>query len=155
MRGLFPIAGRRKICKQRSGRYQVSRMENNGIWIGQAKKGLVHSKIWEHVHMEIWYTRDIISYWFCRLPVESVQYYAMLDDYHHSGSFCDFSEAFKKTHLLRSRTSRDLLEFCLNEKRFDKNDWYCLIIHDISKNIRTQISVTSNRASVLSGDLCV
>lgn len=30
--------GRRKICKQRSGRYQVSLMENNGIWIGQAKK---------------------------------------------------------------------------------------------------------------------
>ena len=35
----------------------------------------------------------------------------MLDGYHHSGSFCDFLEAIKKTHEVTPETSLHLLEF--------------------------------------------
>ena len=35
----------------------------------------------------------------------------MLDGYHHSGSFCDFLEAIKKTNEVTPETSLRLLEF--------------------------------------------
>ena len=40
----------------------------------------------------------------------------MLDGYHHSGSFCDFLEAIKKTHEVTPETSLHLLEFHLEEQ---------------------------------------
>ena len=33
--------------------------------------GIKFENIWEHERMKIWYTQDIISYYFCRLPIES------------------------------------------------------------------------------------
>ena len=33
------------------------------------------------------------------------------DGYHHSGSFCDFLEAFKQTYIVKPKTTRDLKEF--------------------------------------------
>ena len=40
----------------------------------------------------------------------------MLDGNHHSGSFCDFLEAIKKTHKVSPKTSQDPLEFYLAEQ---------------------------------------
>ena len=40
----------------------------------------------------------------------------MLDGYHHSGSFCDFLEAIKKTHEVTPETSLHLLEFHFEEQ---------------------------------------
>ena len=65
----------------------------------------------EQMHLEIWYTSDITLYCFCSLRAESAQYYAILDDYHHSWYFCDFLEAFKQTHKVIPKTPRDLKEF--------------------------------------------
>ena len=76
------------------------------VWIVASKFGNVS----EHVHVEIWYTHDISLYYFCTLLAESV-WYADLDGYQHSGSFCDFLEAFKQTHKVRPKTPRDLKEF--------------------------------------------
>ena len=57
----------------------------------------------------------------------------MLDGYHHSGSFCDFLEAIKKTHEVTPETSLHLLEFHLEEQVFGYNNWYPLILHEISR----------------------
>lgn len=48
---------------------------------------------------------------FCRLPVESVYYSAVLDGYHHTESFHDFLEAFEQTQKVIPllRTLRNLL----------------------------------------------
>ena len=55
-------ASRRKLCKQSSWHYntntlstcELKKMENNRIWLGQAKRGLdCRIKIRENVHTEI------------------------------------------------------------------------------------------------------
>ena len=40
----------------------------------------------------------------------------MLDGYHHSGSFCEFLEAIKKTHEVTPETSLHLLKFYFDEQ---------------------------------------
>ena len=75
----------------------------------------------------------------------------MLDGYHHSGSFCDFLEAIKKTHEVAPEISLHLSEVYLDEhvlitmtdillsyKKFPEKK-------GVSKSILTQISVNSNR----------
>ena len=62
------------------------------------------------MHLEIWYAHVTLNC-FCSLRAKSVYHYAILDGYHHSGSFCDFLEAFKQTYKVRPKTPRDLKEF--------------------------------------------
>ena len=62
------------------------------------------------MHLEIWYAHVTLNC-FCSLRAKSVYHYAILDGYHHSGYFCDFLEVFKQTHMVRSKTPRDLKEF--------------------------------------------
>ena len=56
-----------------------------------------------------WYYLVLSLYPACRECL--VLLYAGLDGCHHSGSFCDFLEAFKQTYIVRPKTPRDLKEF--------------------------------------------
>lgn len=60
---------------------------------------------------DLLHTGYYLVVFFCRLPVESVYYSAVLDGYHHTESFHDFLEAFEQTQKVIPllRTLRNLL----------------------------------------------
>ena len=53
------------------------------------------------MHIKIYYTQEVILYFSCRLPVEGVKYYVILDGYHQSGAVHDCLEAFEQTYEVR------------------------------------------------------
>ena len=83
LRGLFPIASRRKLCKHWATVSQKVMYEGKTIESALARRmkvWIVASKfenVSEHVHEEIWYTHDITLYYFCTLRAESVWYYCI------------------------------------------------------------------------------
>ena len=93
------------------------RRENNRIRLGQKNEGLDRSiKIWKRFRtcalgnlIHTWYYLVLFLYPACRKCL--VLLYTGLDGYHHSGSFCDFLEAFKQTYIVKPKTTRDLKEF--------------------------------------------
>ena len=89
----------------------------NRIRLGQKNEGLDLSiKIWKRFRacawgnlIHTWYYLVLFLYPACRKCL--VLLYTGLDGYHHSGSFCDFLEAFKQTYIVKPKTTRDLEEF--------------------------------------------
>ena len=83
LRGLFPIASRRKLCKHWATVSQKVMYEGKTIESALARRmkvWIVASKfenVSEHVHEEIWYKHDITLYYFCTLRAESVWYYCI------------------------------------------------------------------------------
>ena len=63
----------------------------------------------------------------------------MLDGNHHSGSFCDFLEAIKKTHKVSPKTSQDLLEFYLAEQLLIKMTDIVLSYTELEKKKKKKI----------------
>ena len=119
LRGLFPIASRRKLCKHWATVSQkvMSEGKTIGICFDQKNEGLDRSiKIWKRFRacalgnlIHTWYYLVLFLYPACRKCL--VLLYTGLDGYHHSGSFCDFLEAFKQTYIVKPKTTRDLKEF--------------------------------------------
>ena len=101
-------AGDSEVC------FQLQAEENLRIriWIVTSK----FENVCEQTHLEI-----ITLCCFCGLRAKSVQHYAILDGYHHSGYFSDFLEAFKQTHKVRPKTPREsflgLLSLISSKKR--------------------------------------
>ena len=63
----------------------------------------------------------------------------MLDGNHHSGSFCDFLEAIKKTHKVSPKTSQDPLEFYLAEQILIKMTDIVLSYTELKKKKKKKI----------------
>ena len=131
VRGLFPIASRRKLCKQRSCHCNSNTlrnceskkdawMENNRIWLGKAN--IVASKF-ENKCIQKFDAHRILSILFLLTACWKCLALAMLDGCHHSWSFCDLLEAFKQTQQVRPEMTRNLLDLFQTTFTFINKFW--------------------------------
>ena len=100
---------------------------NNRICLGQKNEGLDRSiKIWKRFRtcawgnlIHTWYYLVLFLYPACRKCL--VLLYTGLDGYHHSGSFCDFLEAFKQTYIVKPKTTRIFFIFSIYSLKCKRN----------------------------------
>ena len=144
------------------------RRENDRIRLGQKNEGLDRSiKIWKRFRtcawgnlIHTWYYLVLFLYPACRKCL--VLLYTGWDGYHHSGSFCDFLEAFKQTYIVKPKTTRDLKEFFwANFTHFRQkakkilsfrehtdlnfgNQYLYVLSEDLYVKLRQQVSMSAN-----------